>query len=384
MLELYTYFSFLPSKIAENQWESTQVGSLIDKHTKDHFPDLHSVELVIFNIKEYQGSKNNLDNNDCYIRSALYELHQEKLPKTVDLGELNLMPTRKESFEIIKKVCCSLLNIGVLPIIIGGGNDLAYYIYRSYADLEKYISFTAIDKSFDIGLENDNLTSESYFGKIMRHNPSRLFHYTNLGYQTHFVSPIAIKMLQEMNFDLIRLGHLRSDLSNIEPIMRNTDFLSFDISAIQSSVAPANIYASPNGLSGEEACKTMHYAGLSDKLSVVGLFEYNQQLDTSRQTAQLLSQMIWYFIEGYNDRMNELNPQLKSCIKYTVAFEDGKNIIVFYKSQLSGRWWMGVPFKNEGDKESKNYFVACSYHDYEIANKGEIPDRWLKTYNKFI
>jgi formiminoglutamase len=195
---------------------------------------------------------------------------------------------------------------------------------------------------------------------------------------------MATEMLKGMNFDIVRLGDLKANFQEVEPVMRNTDFLSFDISAIQFAYAEANVYSSPNGLNGEEACKIMRYAGVSDKLSAVGLFEYNQELDVNNQTAQLLAQMIWYFIDGYKMRKQELNPNLKNCIKYTVAFEDGKNEIIFYKSQSSGRWWMGVPFKKEGKKQLQNYFVACSYRDYEVANQGEVPERWLKTYNKFI
>ena len=43
----------------------------------------------------------------------------------------------------------------------------------------------------------------------------------------------------------------------------------------------------------------MRYAGLSDKITSVGIFEYNQNLDVNGQTAFLLAQMIWYFIEGF-------------------------------------------------------------------------------------
>ena len=93
--------------------------------------------------------------------------------------------------------------------------------------------------------------------------------------------------------------------------------------------------------------------------------------------------MIWYFIEGYRQRKDELNPDVSNCMKYTVAFEDGKNEIVFYKSNTSGRWWMGVPFKPKNQKTFDNYFVACSYQDYELANQGEVPERWIKTFRKF-
>ena len=386
MIELHSYFKPLNSGIysIKDRWETTQIGRLIDSHTADYFPEVKFAEIAIFNVPEYEGSKNKSDSQDCKIRASLYELHKEKLPRIVDLGTLCLMPTRKESFHSIQVVCEALIHNGITPIIIGGGHDISYAVYKAYAALEKFITLTTVDKSFDIGLEDDKLASYSHFGKIISHKPSHLFHYVSLAYQSYFVSNMATEMLKEMNFDLLRLGELKANFQEVEPIMRNTDFLSFDISAIQYAYAQANVYSSPNGLTGEEACQIMRYAGVSDKLSAVGLFEYNQELDTNNQTAQLLSQMLWYFIDGYIIRKQELNPNVKNCIQYTVAFEDGKNEIIFYKSQSSGRWWMGVPFKKEGEKQLQSYFVACSYRDYEMANQGEIPERWLKTYNKLI
>ena len=92
--------------------------------------------------------------------------------------------------------------------------------------------------------------------------------------------------------------------------------------------------------------------------------------------------MIWYFLEGYSLRKNELNPNVNNCIKYTVSFDDGRNEIIFYKSKKSSRWWMGVPVKSEKNKNIENYFIACSYKDYELAMKGDIPPKWIKTYKK--
>ena len=189
-------------------------------------------------------------------------------------------------------------------------------------------------------------------------------------------------MLESLSFDAIRLGEVKSAIENIEPVMRNTDFLSFDLSSVQNIFAPANCYSSPNGFNGEEACKLMRYAGISDKISCIAISEYNQKLDGDSQTAKLIAQMIWYFLLGYRARKNELNPNIKNCIKYTVTFEDGKNEIIFYKSNLSGRWWMGVPFKSASHNELDCFYVACSYSDYELANKGEVPERWIKTFNK--
>ena len=107
-------------------------------------------------------------------------------------------------------------------------------------------------------------------------------------------------------------------------------------------------------------------------------------MDIHNQGSQLVAQMIWYFLEGFKSRKNELNPNIDNCIKYTVAFNDNETEIEFFKSNASGRWWMGVPFKNSQSGMIDNYFVACSYNDYEKASKGEIPSRWLKTYNRFL
>jgi len=386
MIDINSYFLPVNSVLYadKNKWETSQIGRQINTHIEDHFPDLKFSEIVIFNVPEYDGSKNSISDADCKIRSLLYSFHYDNLPRIADLGTLQLMPTRKESFRIIQIVCEKLLYNGIIPVIIGGGHDLSYAVYKAYAKLDKFITLTTVDSKFDIGLEDDNLASFSHLGKILSHKPGHLFHYTNLGYQSYFVSNIATDMLHAMNFETMRLGELKANFYEVEPIMRNTDFLSFDISAIQDAYAGANVYSSPNGLNGEDACKIMRYAGVSDKITSIGLFEYNQNLDVNNQTAYLLAEMLWYFIDGYNLRKNELNPSIKDCAKYTVAFEDGKNQIIFYKSQNSGRWWMGVPFRKEGVKDLQNYYVACSYRDYEIANQGEVPEKWLKTLNKFL
>ena len=303
------------------------------------------------------------------MRPLFYSFHDERLPKIVDLGTLQLMDTRKETFQIIQMVCKELLGNNIIPLVIGGGHDVSYALYKAYASLDRYIALTAVDSKFDIGLENDKLASYSHLGKIISHKPSHLFIIHNLGYQSYFVSSLALDLLAATGFDTIRLGEIKANFNEVEPVMRNTDFLSFDISAIQHAYARANVYSSPNGLSGEDACAIMRYAGLSDKITAVGLFEYNQNLDVNNQTAYLLSEMLWYFVSGYKIRKNELDPNIKECSKYTVAFEDGKNEIVFYKSLNSGRWWMGVPFSKEGEKELQTYYVACSYRDYEIANR---------------
>ena len=382
MYNLSSHFLPIEDDLLAESWQTSQIGHCIAKHTSTVFPEITNAKIAFFSVAECEGTENKC-NDFSTIRKEFYNLHFKELHSLVDLGSLQLMPTKKESFKQIEKVCATLLENNIIPLVIGGGQDISYAIYKAYASIGKIITFTAADCAFDLGAEEDKIHSHSYLSKMISYQPNHLFNYCNIAYQSYFESPAAIEMLDKIHFDAYRLGFVKANLFEVEPIMRNTDFLSFDISAVRDAYAGANVYSSPNGLDGEDACKILRYAGVSDKVSVIGLFEYNQNLDENNQTAYLLSQMMWYFVDGYKKRKNELNPNLKNCMKYTVSFEDGKNEIIFYKSQSSGRWWMGVPFIAEGKKEIENYFIACSYRDYEGANQGEVPERWIKTYNKF-
>ena len=368
----------------KERWNPSQVGFQIDSHLQESFPKVDYAEIAIFNVPEFEGTDNIPSSSECKIRDSFYRLYFENLPKIADLGTLSLMPTRKESFDLIVEVCGDLIDKGIIPIIIGGGQDISYAIYKAYAKLEKTITFCSADSTFDVGLPDDKLKSSSFFSKVVSYKPNHLFNYINLGYQSFFVKPEEVDLLNGLNFELYRLGYIKNNMHEAEPLLRNTDFLSFDMSSVKSSSFMSNVYSTPNGFDSEEVCKIARYAGISDKISCFGIFEYNQELDLSNQGSQLISQMIWYFIEGYNSRKNELNPNIENCVKYTIVFEDEQTESEFYKSQTRGRWWMGVPFKNSNTGSFDNYFVACSYDDYQHANKGEIPSRWMKTYNRFL
>ena len=381
MYNLASYFLPVDDDIAIKNWQSSQIGHSIAKHTTDNFPETNNIKIAFFTVAECQGTENKTT-SFSELRKELYHLHFEDLPVLADLGNLQLMPTKKETFKQLEEVCAILFRHNIIPLLIGGGNDISYAIYKAYASVEKIITFTAVDSSFDLGAEQEKINSHSYLSKIISYQPNHLFNYCNIGYQSYFESPAAIQMLNEVHFDSYRLGFIKANLFEVEPIMRNTDFVSFDLSCVSSAFSSANIYANPNGFDGAESCSIMRYAGLSDKLSSCGIFEYNEELDLANQTSKLIAQMMWYFLEGVKHRKDELNPDLKSCTKYTVSFDDGVNEVEFYKSNKTGRWWIGVPFSNSDKEKKDNYFVACSYRDYEQSNQGEPPERWIKTFQK--
>lgn len=356
------------------------------------FPDLSSGEfdIAIIGVCDDRGSVNN---QGCglgpdYVREKLYSLNEGSFKSNiVDLGNIIAGHKLSDTYIALKTVVTELIKIDILPIIIGGSQDLTYAQYMGYEDLEQKVDLLVIDSHFDMDeIEEDEsieTNSISYLNKIFLHQPNYLFNFSNLGYQTYFVNQDSLRVMDKLFFDVQRLGEISGAVHLAEPSIRNANMLSFDISSIRSSDAIANVNAAPNGFYGEEACQLCRYAGYSDKLSSVGFYEFNPAYDQNGQTAMLLSQMIWCFIDGFYNRKKDIPMNPKSeYILYKTSLQDNGHELVFVKSKKTDRWWMQVPYPSAGSKNERSHFVPCLYEDYQLAVSGEMPDLWWRTYQK--
>lgn len=370
--------------VAHTQLVSDQsLGKYIEIHSKQFgLPEIENVNLAIVGVLEDRNTINNIgcgsDLSD--IRKNIYDLYPGNwFSKIVDLGDIPQGNQVEDTYFALKEIITELVKKNIVPIIIGGGQDLTYINYRAYDDLEQTVNLTVVDNKFDLGSIEDDLSSQSYLSKIVMEKPNNLFNFNNIGYQTFFNSQEEITLLEKLYFDAYRLGEVASDVKIVEPVMRDADIVSIDMGAIRRTEAPANNNAVPNGFYGEVICAIARYAGISDKVSSFGIYEYNSKYDEQDQTAQLISQIIWYFIEGYNFRTNEYPfTSKKDYKKYIVPVED--ITINFFKSNRSDRWWMEVEHQNT--KLPKRTLIPCTYQDYLDANNQVIPDRWYKTFRK--
>jgi formiminoglutamase len=352
---------------------------------KEGFPDLENVQIAIFGVQEDRNSEDNFGcgENLHFIRTKLYQLFPGNWQTEIaDLGNVLKGNSVTDTYYAVSEIIADLLKKNIIPIIIGGGQDITYVNYRAYDSLEQTVNVTAVDSRFDLGDLDAELTSQSYLSKIIMQEPSNLFNYSNVGYQTYFNSQEEIQLLDNLFFDTYRLGKAK-ELENIEPAFRNADIVSIDIGAVRQSEAPANNNASPNGFYGEEICAISRYAGISDKVSSFGIYEYNSQYDNNHQTANLIAQMIWYFIEGVNSRVKDYPFSGKENYqKFTVILEDD-DPLVFYKSNKTGRWWIEINILSD-NKYKRHALIPCTYQDYQEATKQIIPERWYKAMRKML
>ena len=353
--------------------------------TQEGFPDLENVKIAIFAVNEDRNSQNNFGCGEGLhaIRTKLYELFPGNWDTNIaDLGTVEKGNQVSDTYFAVKEIIASLIKRNIIPIIIGGGQDITYINYRAYDALEQSVNITTVDSRFDLGNLEEELTSQSYLSKIIMQEPNNLFNYCNVGYQTYFNSQEEISLLDNLFFDTYRLGEAKI-LENIEPALRNADIVSIDIGAVRQSEAPANNNSSPNGFYGEEICAISRYAGISDKVSSFGIYEYNSKHDNNDQTAHLIAQMIWYFIEGVNFRVKDYPFSGKENYqKFTVLLEDDEPLL-FYKSNKSGRWWIEINILSN-NKYKRHALIPCTYKDYTDATKQVIPEKWYKAMRKMV
>jgi formiminoglutamase len=374
---------------------NTTEGDLNFEYKDNQF--LNSIEILEdqdiskFNIALIGvGEERNSNNQGCaqapnHVRKYLYRLIGHNSPtKIIDLGNLKVGATTNDTYFALSSILEHLLKQNVLPIIIGGSQDLTYANFLAYQNLEQTVNLVSIDSKLNFGVAEEEISSDNFLTKIILHQPNFLFNFSNIGNQSYFIDKEHLDLMSKLYFDSYRLGEVQKNIEEVEPIVRNADILSFDVSAIRQSEANGNKNASPNGFYGEQACQISRYAGMSDKLTSIGFYEINPELDKNGQTAHSVAQMIWYFIDGYNHRKNDFPVGTrKTYLKYMVNIQEGKNEVVFYKSDKSERWWMDVPYPaHKKIKYERHLLIPCSYNDYKIACSNEVPNRWWQTFQK--
>lgn len=367
-----------------------RIGDLVKAYGPEtDFPDPLQFNLAFIGVPEERGTATN---KGCAqapdkVRHHLYRLFAHWNQVSIcDLGNLKNGHNLDDTYFALKEVISHLVRNQVIPVIIGGSQDLTFANYLAYQNIGRVINIAAVDPMFDLGHDEHELNSHSYLSRIILHQPNFLFNYTNIGYQTYFVDQDSLQLMKNLYFDVFRLGNVRANMAEVEPMVRNADILTIDLASIRHSDAPASKQSSPNGFYGEEMCQICRYAGMSDKLTSIGFYELNPALDQQGQSAFLFAEMIWYFIDGFSNRQHDFPEKSgEDFVKFTVQVETFAEELVFLKSKKTNRWWMVVGMKDiVGRKYQRHQYVPCSYDDYQMALSQEIPDRWWKVQQKLM
>ena len=357
----------------DNAYNDSQVGNVI-KVFEEEFPDLENIDIVLVGVNEFRGSGIKVTINAANaLRKKFYDLHfWHKEISIADIGNIKIGSSIGDSYAALTIVLKELLELKKTVVIIGGSHDNTLAQYFAYKEMNKIIDAAIVDATIDLRSES-TLRSENFLMEMLTGEPNMVRHYNHIAFQSYFVHPRMLETMDKLRFDCFRLGKVKEELTEMEPVIRNSDLFSFDIAAIKHSDAPATD-CSPNGLTGEDACTLARYAGMSSSISTIGIYGFDPSKDENELTALQIAQMLWYFIDGKNRcRQESALSDRQNFNEYHTAFAEVDT--VFLQSKKTGRWWMQMPDKK---------MIACSYKDYLFASSNQIPERWLRAQERDV
>jgi len=374
MYDLHNYL--LPININSLNDDKGYNDGQIAKHillNEGEIPNLETADIVLVGVGEARGSGIFDAGNDApdLIRKHFYQLHYWHSDIVLaDMGNIKTGDSLNDSYSAVTIVLTELLRLNKTVVLLGGSHDITLPQYFAYRKLDKIVEATCIDATIDLRGES-SLRSENFLLEMLTGEPNLVKHYNHIGFQSYLVHPRMLEIMDKLRFDCFRVGKIKESIEEMEPVLRNTNLLSFDINAIKHADAPAN-ECSPNGFTGEEACILTRYAGMSTNINSLGLYGYQPWQDVHELTAKQMAQMLWYFVDGKSRSKQEASMQDSANFnEYHTVFADGDT--KFLQSRKTGRWWMQLPDKT---------IIACSYNDYICASRSEIPERWLRAQER--
>lgn len=337
-------------------------------------------KIAIIGIQETR-SKNTDELEDLdfdLVRRALYELKKGNWVLPIyDFGDLIPDQNKTTTGEILTKVLTYLLKERYFVVILGGSPSMAFYQYRAYDEIAKNINFISVDEKLRLGNEILQANNDNYLTKIIASEPLNLLDFTNLGYQTYFVAQEELDLIGQLNFEAVRLGEISLDVKEIEHNVREANAGVIDLSSIEANYFSSTQNLSPNGFNSREICGVAKYIGSSNVLSSIYISNYCEMY--KKNDHLLLSQIIWYLLDGRNHRT-----EIKSFddVQYFKKFFVPSDVqeFVFYHNLYTEQWWIEI---KENEDDEKAQIVPCSKKDYTKALEGEIPNKWWKYFKKF-
>jgi formiminoglutamase len=153
------------------------LGRKMKIHTKkDGIPDLKNIKVAIVGVLEGRGAVDNVGTGKSLeqVRKFLYQMFPGNWH--VNIADLGNVPKGKEisdTYFIIQEILSGLINQNIVPIIIGGSQDITYANYRAYDAFSKPVNIVSIDNKFDIGELEPKINSYNYLHNIVMDKPNQ-------------------------------------------------------------------------------------------------------------------------------------------------------------------------------------------------------------------
>ncbi|MGB7069928.1 MAG: formimidoylglutamase [Pyrinomonadaceae bacterium] len=299
--------------ISRNDKNDPRLGEIVGIGESDY----DASDIVIVGCPQDEGVKRNNGRAGAAkapdaIRSQFYKLTTLNIRKKVfDLGDTNIGESLEETHDTHLAVVKQLLKDGKRLIVLGGGNDVSYPDGRAMAETfgpEWWIGVN-IDSHLDVRSDRPRNSGTPY-RQLLDEKLLLPDYFFEVGFQSHFCSPVYYNYIRDIGVHRISLELLRSraeaDLELKESIRRKfinhsssmNTFFGFDLDAVRSADAPGTSAPSPLGLRGGEFITLVKYAASLANTRIIEFSEVNPNYDIDNRTAKLVAIGMHRFCSG--------------------------------------------------------------------------------------
>ena len=298
---------------SRNDANDPRMGEIVSQGEADYAAS----DIVILGCPQDEGVRRNggrIGAADApnAIREQFYKLTTFNIKKKIfDLGNVRLGGSLEETHDTMTAVVKQILRDGKRLIVLGGGNDISYADGRAMAGVfgpEWWIGVN-IDAQLDVRIADERNSGTPYRQLLEEKHLLPKFFY-EVGYQSHFCSPVYYEYIRELGVNRISLELLRSrDEADIElkEMIREkfigqsaslNTFFGFDIDALRSADSPGTSAPSPLGLRAGEFITLVKYAASLANTKIIEFTEVNPTYDVDNRTTKLVAIGMHRFCTG--------------------------------------------------------------------------------------
>ncbi|UJF31069.1 arginase [Kaistella sp. 97-N-M2] len=342
--------------------EKWQLGNLISTEIPED-------GIVLIFCFDYRGLENGAAEILDFkrVRQELYKLSKLDFEVPVcDLGDLISGKSHGDTHYILQEILSMCHSKNSIPVVVGGSNDLAFSLFSALNFHQKNINYTQVSNIISLLNDTNEITEKNFLSKILSSKEFSIKNYHHLGYQKHLNEMDSVKLMKEVEFDVLRLAEMMNSTEKTEPYFRRADLVTVNCDAVESLGDGFSANPQVNGLNKREICAYMKETGLSENLKSVGIFNFNAN-SAEFLNHQLLAQMIWHLLEGIN--IQKSHPLERSYETFWVMIDDGQ--YAFKRDTFSNLWYFG-------EDEKVQNLIPCAKWEYDEAKKGFLNPRFLR------
>lgn len=298
---------------SRNDVNDPRLGEIV-RRSPDHY---ENADIVILGCPQDEGVRRNggrvgAADAPLAIRKQFYKLTTMNIRKRIfDLGDVKLANTLEATHDTMTEVVKAVLRDGKRVIVLGGGNDISYADGKAMSEVfgrDWWIGVN-IDAHLDVRLSEERNSGTPY-RQLLDEELLLPKHFYEVGYQSHFTSPIYYDYIRKLGVNRISLELVRSraqaDIELRENI-RNTfighssslnTFFGFDMDVVRSADAPGTSAPSPLGLRAGEFIQLVKYAASLANTKLIEFSEVNPKFDQDDRTAKLVAIGMHRFCTG--------------------------------------------------------------------------------------